>query len=64
MSLTSEEYYLSILKNKKENYEERLKTEFHQDTKDFIEYLIEEIDEEIERVKQNITENKEIEDED
>lgn len=60
MSLTSEEYYLENLKNRKEGYEETLKTEFGQKSKDFIEYMIEKVDKEIEMAKQNIAENKEV----
>lgn len=63
MSLASEEYYLEQLKHQKEIYEENLKTEFGQKSKDFIEYMIEEVDKEIEAAKRNIAENKEVEDE-
>lgn len=58
MSLVSEEDYLEDLKNRKESYEETLKTEFGQKSKDFIEYMIEKVDEEIETAKRNIEENK------
>lgn len=64
MSLVSEEDYLENLKNQKERYEETLKTEFGQKSKDFMEYMIEKADKEIEAAKRNIEENKEIEDED
>lgn len=64
MSLISEEDYLEDLKNRKESYEETLKTEFGQKSKDFMEYMIEKVDKEIEAAKRNIEENKEVEDED
>lgn len=64
MSLISEEDYLEDLKNRKEGYEETLKTEFGQKSKDFIEYMIEKVDKEIEAAKRNIEENKEIGNED
>lgn len=64
MSLISEEDYLEDLKNRKEGYEETLKTEFGQKSKDFIEYMIEKVDKEIEAAKRNVEENKEIKDED
>lgn len=64
MSLMSEEDYLKDLKNRKEGYEKTLKTEYGQSCKEFFEYMIEKVDEEIEAAKRNIAENKEIEDED
>lgn len=64
MSLISEEDYLEELKYRKEGYEESLKTEFGQKSKDFLEYMIEKVDEEIEAAKRNISENKEMKDED
>ena len=64
MSLISEEDYLEELKNRKEGYEETLKTEFGQKSKDFMEYMIEKVDKEIETAKRNIEENKEMKDED
>lgn len=63
MSLMSEENYLENLKSRKESYEETLKTEFGQKSKDYLEYMIEKVDKEIEAAKRNIEENKEIEDE-
>lgn len=64
MSLVSEEDYLGNLKNRKEGYEKTLKTEFGQKSKDFMEYMIEKVDKEIEEAKRNIEENKEIGNED
>lgn len=64
MSLISEEDYLENLKSRKESYEKTLKTEFGQKSKDYLEYMIEKVDEEIETAKRNIAENMEMKDED
>ncbi len=64
MSLVSEEYYLENLKLQRRNYERELKTEYGQECKDFIECMIEKVDKEIETAKRNISENKEMKDED
>ena len=44
MSLTSEEYYLENLKLQRRNYERELKTEYGQESKDYFEMLIKEVD--------------------
>lgn len=64
MSLTSEEYYLDQLEHKKEIYEENLKTEYGQKSKDFFGLMIDEVNREIEGAELRIERNKEIEDED
>lgn len=58
MSLTSEEYYLENLKLQRRNYERELKTEYGQESKDFFEMMIKEVDEKITEAKANIEENK------
>ena len=58
VSLTSEEYYLENLKLQRRNYERELKTEYGQECKDFLEYMIKEVDEKIAEAKANIEENK------
>ena len=58
MSLVSEEYYLENLKLQRRNYERELKTEYGQESKDYFEMLIKEVDEKIAKAKVNIEENK------
>ena len=58
ISLTSEEYYLENLKLQRRNYERELKTEYGQESKDYFEMLIKEVDEKIAKAKVNIEENK------
>lgn len=64
MSLTSEEYYLENLKLQRRNYERELKTEYGQESKNYFEMLIKEVDEKIAEAKSNIEENKNQEEED
>lgn len=58
MSLLSEEDYLEQLEHQKEIYEENLKTEYGQKSKDFFELMIDEVNREIEEAKVNIEDNK------
>lgn len=58
ISLASEEYYLENLKLQRRNYERELKTEYGQESKDFYEAMIKEVDEKIAEAKSNIEENK------
>lgn len=64
MSLLSEEDYLEQLEHQKEIYEENLKTEYGQKSKDFFEMMIDEVNRKIEGAELRIERNKEIENED
>lgn len=63
MSLVSEEDYLEQLEHQKEIYEENLNTEYGQKSKDFFEFMIDEVNRKKEMAKLHIEQNEEIEDE-
>lgn len=64
MSLVSEEDYLEQLEHQKEIYEKNLNTEYGQKSKDFFEFMIDEVNRKIEGAELRIEHNKEVEDED
>ena len=63
MSLVSEEDYLEHLEHQKEIYEENLNTEYGQKSKDFFEFMIDEVNRKMGMAKLHIEQNEEIEDE-